>query len=100
MKNVTFGVLVLGFMICMAFQTHQAKTYSVSMTLEQWSMRINQLEYIKQQLRQSDLPSKQVALITDSVLSPIQSEISQQVQKQLTDEKAAQMKKDSTKPKK
>lgn len=99
MKNVTFGFIVSVFMICMAFQTHQAKTYSVSMTLEQWSARVNQLEYIKQQIRQSDLPSKQVALITDSVLSPMQNEISQQVQKQLAQEQS-QSKKDSTRPKK
>lgn len=100
MKNWIAATAALGLIAGLAFAPAQQKTYKVEMTLEQWSQRVNQLEYIKQQIRQSDMPSKQVALITDSVLTPMQSEISQQVQKQLTDEKAAQIKKDSTKPKK
>lgn len=44
-----------------------------------WILRINQLSYVAQKLRQSDLPSKEVALITDSVLTAFQIELYQQV---------------------
>jgi hypothetical protein len=77
------------------------KLYPVSLTIEEWSMKINYLEYVKNSLRKSDLPSKEVALITDSILIPFQATISQQIQSQLVQEKAAQQKRDSTsKPKK
>lgn len=100
MKNWIAAIAALGFIAALAFAPAQPKTYKVELTLDQWSARVNQLEYVKQQIRQSDLPSKQVALITDSVLIPLQAEISQQIQKQIADEKAAQLKKDTTKPKK
>lgn len=95
MKNWKFLVLVLGFMICLAWQ-QKAKTYSVNLPLEKWSNYLQGIEYTKQQLRQSDLPSKQVALITDSVLTPMQVEITTQVQQLM---KAEQIKQDTTKPK-
>lgn len=89
MKNLTFLVLVAGFMICLAWQ-EKAKTYNVSLTLEKWSSYLQGLEYTKQQLRQSDLPSKQVALITDSLLTPMQVDITTQVQQLMKAEQAAQ----------
>ena len=76
------------------------KLYPVSLTIDEWSLKINYLEYVKNTLRKSDLPSKDVALITDSILIPFQQTISQQVQAQLAQEKAVQQKKDTTKPKK
>jgi hypothetical protein len=76
------------------------KLYPVSLTIEEWSLKVNYLEYVKNSLRKSDLPSKEVALITDSILIPFQAAISQQIQSQLAQEKAAQQKKDTTKPKK
>ena len=76
------------------------KLYPVSLTIEEWSTKLNYLEYVKASLRKSDLPSKEVALITDSILIPFQTQISQQIQSQLAQEKAAQQKKDTTKPKK
>lgn len=74
------------------------KLYPVSLTIDEWSLKINYLEYVKNSLRKSDLPSKEVALITDSILIPFQATISQQIQSQLAQEKAAQQKKDTTKP--
>ena len=76
------------------------KLYPVSLTIDEWSLKINYLEYVKNSLRKSDLPSKEVALITDSILIPFQATITSQVQAQLAKENAAQQKKDTTKPKK
>lgn len=95
MKNWIFALSVSGFMLCIAWQ-QKAKTYPVSLTIEKWSAYLQGIEYTKQQLRQSDLPSKQVALITDSVLTPMQVEITTQVQQLM---KAEQKQVDTTKPK-
>lgn len=77
------------------------KTYNVSLALKSWVQITQELEYIKSQLRQSDLPSKQVSYMSDSLLTPIQSAIGIQVNAQLEAEKPKpEMKKDSTKPKK
>lgn len=81
-------------------KTPPVKLYKLELTIEDWSARINQLEYIKIKLRQSDLPAKEVALITDSVLIPFQTQITNQINQQLALEKASQLKKDTTKPKK
>lgn len=76
--------------ITMAFKEYQArKNYSVSLPLEEWSKHIQGIEITKVQLRNSDLPAKQVTYITDSILSPIQIAISQQVNATLTAEKKA-----------
>jgi hypothetical protein len=73
------------------------KLYKVEQSIEWWSRTINALEAAKTQLKQSDLPSKNVAYLTDSLMIPIQMEITKQVQDQLNAEtKAAQQKKDST----
>jgi hypothetical protein len=76
------------------------KLYPVNLSLEEWQLKINYLEYVKQILRKSDLPSKEVALVTDSALTPFQTQITQQIQSQLAQEKSAQQKKDTTKLKK
>ncbi len=72
------------------------KKYKVVQSIEWWSHALNVLEAAKTQLKQSDLPSKNVMFMTDSLLAPIQIEITKQVQDQLN----AELKKDSTKPKK
>jgi hypothetical protein len=76
------------------------KLYPVSFSLEEWQLKLNHLEYIKQVLRKSDLPSKEVALITDSAIAPFQNQIANQIQTLLAQEKATQEKKDTVKPKK
>lgn len=95
MKDVTAAILASGLVICLAWQEHQ-KNYNVSLPFDKWSNYVNGLEVTKQQLRNSDLPSKTVALLTDSLLTPMQSEISRQVQLQMQTERKV----DSTKPKK
>lgn len=77
------------------------KQYTVSLTLQGWIQLTQQLDLVKNQLRQSDLPSKNVAFLSDSLLTPIQALIGSQVNAQLEAEKPKlEVKKDSTKPKK
>jgi hypothetical protein len=76
------------------------KTYTVTLPLHGWIQLTQQLDVVKMQLRQSDLPSKNVAYISDSLLTPIQSLIGSQVNAQLDAEKAVQQKKDTSEPKK
>jgi hypothetical protein len=91
------GIIVSVSGITMAFKAHQAaKKYSVTLPLQQWIQVSNELEYIKGQLRQSDLPSKQVAFMSDSLLTPLLTTIGQQVNAQIQQE----TKKDTIKPKK
>lgn len=72
------------------------KLYEVKLTLTDWSTKIQYLEYIKNQLRQSDLPSKQVAFMSDSLITPFETSISTQINQQLAEEQ----RKDTVKPKK
>lgn len=98
MKNWLFAALVIGFMSLMAFQTHQTKkTYHVDQTIDWWQHTLNVMEAAKTQLKQSDLPSKNVVYLTDSLFTPIQMEMTKQIQAQLN---AEQKKADTTKPKK
>lgn len=96
------GVIILGS----SFQGNApapAKNYTLSMSMDEWVKTANGIQYTMNKLRQSDLPSKEVALITDSVLVPFLSQIQSQIGAQAQAEekaKADAMKKDSTKPKK
>src|SRR6478736_9140285 len=98
MKNWSFVALTAVFMGLLAFQSHQAKkTYKVEGDINFWVQATNGLEFTKNNLKNSDLPSKTVTLITDSLLTPLQLEITKQVQAQIN----AENKKDTiTKPKK
>jgi len=97
MKNWQFASMVLVFIGLLAFQSHQAKKmYHVEGDINFWVQATNGLEFTKNNLKNSDLPSKTVTLINDSLLTPLQAEISRQVQAQIN----AEQKKDTTKPKK
>lgn len=93
-------LVCFGIMVGCAFQTNPKKTYKVELTAEEWSAKLGHLEYIANALRKSDLPSKEVALITDSAITPLANEITRQVNYQMNLEKAQQQKQDTTKPKK
>jgi hypothetical protein len=96
MKNWVLVLFVATFMGLLAFQNQQAKkTYKVEAPLEFWIQATNSLEFTKNNLKQTDLPSKTVTLINDSLLAPIQKEIVRQIEAQLAAEK-----KDTSKPKK
>jgi hypothetical protein len=97
MKNWQFAILVTVFIGLLAFQSHQAKkNYKVEAPIEFWVQATNGIEFTKNNLKNSDLPSKTVTLINDSLLTPLQAEISRQVQAQIN----AENKKDTIKPKK
>ncbi len=98
--GLAIATLILASGITWALKAQQKaedKKYKVEMTVQEWATKVNYLEYIKNQLRQSDIPSKQVAFISDSLLTPFQSEITKQIQFQLASEAKRT---DSIKPKK
>lgn len=100
-----FAIMISITVITWALKAQQLrppeKKYSVSLPLNNWVQITQQLEYIKSQLRQSDLPSKQVAYMSDSLLTPMQAVIGSQVNTQLEAEKPkSEVKNDSTKSKK
>jgi hypothetical protein len=98
MKNWSFLALTVVFMGLLAFQSHQAKKlYRVEGDINFWVQATNGLEFTKNNLKTSDLPAKTVTLINDSLLTPLQAEISRQVQLQIN---AEQKKDTTTKPKK
>lgn len=97
MKNWKFAVLAFCFMGLLGWQTYQQKKlYKVEMPIEFWVQLTNGLEFTKNNLKNSDLPSKTVTLISDSLFAPIQSEVTRQINAQIV----AEQKKDTTKPKK
>lgn len=97
MTNFKAATMATGFVALLAFQPHQVKkSYKVEGPIEFWVQATNGLEFTKNNLKNSDLPSKTVTLINDSLLTPLQTEISRQVQAQIN----AENKKDTTKPKK
>lgn len=93
------GILIAAVGITWALKAQQKadpnKVYEVKLTLNEWSIKLQYLDYVKQQLRVSDLPSKQVAFISDSLISPFQVQITQQIQLQL----ASEQRRDTSKPK-
>lgn len=102
LKAVTFTAI---FMFFVAFQgkTPAPKTYNISLPLTDWTKYSNGLQYTINRIRQSDLPSKEVAAITDSVLFPLLVQINDQVGKQLEAERKKELQKqkpDTTQPKK
>lgn len=88
--------LMAAFTMALPSRPQPPKLYKVEQSIEWWSRTINALEAAKTQLKQSDLPSKNVVYLSDSILAPIQIEITKQVQSQLNAENAAQQKKDTT----
>lgn len=87
--GLAIATLILASGITWALKAQQKiedKKYKVEMTVQEWSIKLQYLDYVKQQLRVSDLPSKQVAFISDSLISPFQTQIMQQIQFQLASE--------------
>jgi len=79
----------------------QPKTYSVTLTPEQWNNVINGMESIKNAVKLSNMAARESTFISDSLLSGYQTEFIRQINKQLEAERSKpEVKKDSTKPKK
>lgn len=57
----------------------EEKSYKVELPLSEWVKHDRGMEYIKSAIRLSDLPSKQTSFIIDSILTPFQSAIGNQI---------------------
>lgn len=88
MKRINYFYLFMAAIICMVVLRAQdkpdtPKLYTVSFTEQEWNQRLYGLELIKGELKRSDLPAKNVAYMTDSILSKIQSEVIAQIRAQV-----------------
>lgn len=59
------------------------KKYPVYLTDPQWGIKINEMEYIGRVIENSDIPSREVKFIKDSILTKFINEIRNQVVPQL-----------------
>lgn len=59
------------------------KKYPVYLTDPQWGRKINEMEYIGRVIENSDIPSREVKFIKDSILTKFINEIRNQVIPQL-----------------
>lgn len=96
MTNFKAAAMASVFVALLAFQSHQQKKmYKVEAPIEFWVQISNGIEFTKNTLKTSDLPSKTSTLINDSLFTPFQAEVSKQINAQI----AADQKKDTVKPK-
>lgn len=73
------------------------KTYSVTLTIDQWNSVFNGLESIKNAVKTSNMPAAQSTFISDSLITAYQNEFDRQLKQQLANEKVKpEVKKDST----
>jgi hypothetical protein len=80
MKKQFLLLSAIGLLSLVAF--NEEKKYSVSFTQNEWQARWNWIEAAKDQLKRSDLPSKTVVFISDSLLGKFQNELAIQLQPQ------------------
>ena len=73
------AAIIFVAIVLSAFIPTAEKTYEVRDTIGGWVKTDRGIEYVKQRVRQSDLPSKEVAFMVDSILIPLQDMISKQV---------------------
>jgi hypothetical protein len=72
--------LSLAVVILAAFT--EEKKFTVSFTQSEWEARYNWIEAAKEQLKRSDLPSKTVVFINDSLLGKFQADLANQLRPQ------------------
>lgn len=76
------------------------KRYNVSMTIPEWEKTLSQIQWVQQQIKQSDMPSRNSIYCNDSVLTPLMQQIFAQLNSQIQVEQKKAQPKDSTKTKK
>lgn len=105
MKRV---LVFLSIIVIVAFATwslksqirQEDKRYKVEMTMPEWLAKLDQIEWIKLQIKQSDIPSKNAVFAVDSFLTPLTQQIAFQINMQLrAEQNAKSIKIDTTKPK-
>lgn len=91
--------LVSGLTWALKGQTKQPpqKKYKVELSLQEWQQVMAAIEMSTAALKRSDLPSKDVVFINDSLFARIQSAFAYQINAQLEAEKSKpEVKKDTT----
>ena len=77
--GIRLAALIFTATALWAFIQPSEKVYSVSLPISRWVQHDRGLEFIKAQLKSTDMPSKVMTFITDSILSPLQDDIAKQV---------------------
>ena len=73
-------LIAVGFIILMAFS--EEKKYKVELSQGEWEARYSWLETTKTLLKKSDLPSKDVVFVCDSLIGKFQAELANQLRPQ------------------
>lgn len=77
------------------------KRYKVEMTIPEWEKTLSQIQWVQQQIKQSDMPSRNSIYCNDSILTPLVQQIFAQINAQvMADQKKAIQPKETTKTKK
>lgn len=100
-----FGITIAASAITWALKAQikpEEKRYNVSMTIPEWEKAISQIQWVQQQIKQSDMPSRNSVYATDSILTPLVQQIFYQLNSQIQAENKQKsiQSKDSTKTKK
>lgn len=77
----------------LSFDSTKPKEYQVLLTIQKWDGFYRGIGDVISELKRSDLPSKNVVFLTDSVLFPLQQQILMQIRQQLKAEEDAAKKK-------
>lgn len=59
------------------------KKYPVLFTIPEWEKTVSQIQWIQQQIKQSDMPSRNSVYATDSILTPLVQQIFYQLNSQI-----------------
>lgn len=100
------GILLLAVCLTWALKAQlkpEEKKYPVSLTIPEWEKTVSQLQWIQQQIKQSDMPSRNSVYANDSILTPLVQQIFYQINSQVQAEnkqKSIQPKDTSAKTKK
>ena len=78
----TLALLAVISIFIFSFKTWEDKKFKVEFTQQEWEARYSWIETAKAQLRQSDLPSKTVVFINDSLLGKFQNDLANQLRPQ------------------
>jgi hypothetical protein len=92
LKAIFPAVVII--LTCFAFQAKapEPKSYTVTLPLQKWVGYANGIDYTREKLMNSDLPAREVRLILDSVLNPLQVDISRQINEQIKADSAVKKK--------
>lgn len=103
--SIYAGLLLSTVLITWALKAQtkpEEKKYPVSLTIPEWEKTVSQLQWIQQQIKQSDMPSRNSVYANDSILTPLVQQIFYQINSQVQAENKQKpiQPKDSAKTKK